>query len=186
MAIPDWAEIGIPDGYGPERLIYNPPSEMVIAELRSIGEGFSPNRIYIRHRDSLRYEPIKSFEPMVSYESAVTSSSQPTLFYMSNEVTKGERGYSGNWVGLYSFDLLKRTESLIAREGSLSLPMPYNRGWVSRLLGTTEDASELYLTLGMMVENTSPGFHMVNHQLARMVVETKSLHLVSQLKGTFF
>jgi hypothetical protein len=186
MAIPEWAEIGIPDGYGPERLIYNPPSEMVIAELRSVGEEFSPNRIYLRHKDSLRYEPIKNFEAMVSYESAVTSSSHPTLFYMSNEVTKREQGYSGDWVALYSFDLLKRTESLIAAKGSLSLPKPYNKGWVTQLIGATEDASQLYLTLGMVAENTSPGFHMVNHQLARMVVETRSLHLFSQLKGTFF
>jgi hypothetical protein len=38
MAIPEWEEIAIPEGYGPYRLLYNPPSETVIAELRSIGE----------------------------------------------------------------------------------------------------------------------------------------------------
>jgi hypothetical protein len=38
MGIPEWEEIAIPEGFGPYRLLYNPPSETVIAELRSIGE----------------------------------------------------------------------------------------------------------------------------------------------------
>ena len=36
MGIPEWKEIAIPEGFGPYRLLYNPPSETVIVELRSI------------------------------------------------------------------------------------------------------------------------------------------------------
>jgi hypothetical protein len=35
MDIPEWEEIAIPEGYGPYRLLYNPPSETVVTELRS-------------------------------------------------------------------------------------------------------------------------------------------------------
>lgn len=31
MGIPEWEEIAIPEGFGPHRLLYNPPSETVIA-----------------------------------------------------------------------------------------------------------------------------------------------------------
>jgi hypothetical protein len=79
MEIPEWEEIAIPEGFGPHRLLYNPPSETVIAELRSIGEQFFPNQLYIRKKDSPKYEPIKNFEQMVSSESAVTSLGRPLL-----------------------------------------------------------------------------------------------------------
>jgi len=88
MSIPAWKEIGIPEGYGPDRLLYNPPSESVIVELRSIGNEFSPNRTYIRKKEAPKYEPIKSFEPMVSCESVVTSSGRPVLFYVSYGFSK--------------------------------------------------------------------------------------------------
>jgi|HubBroStandDraft_1064217.scaffolds.fasta_scaffold96539_1 hypothetical protein len=58
MEIPEWEEIAIPEGFGPYRLLYNPPSETVIAELRSIGEQFLPNQLYIRKKDSPKYEPM--------------------------------------------------------------------------------------------------------------------------------
>jgi phage-related protein len=66
MGIPEWEEIAIPEGFGPYRLLYNPISETVIAELRSIEEQFSPNQIYVRHQDSPKYEPIRALQPQVT------------------------------------------------------------------------------------------------------------------------
>jgi hypothetical protein len=107
----EWKEIGIPEGYGPYRLLYNAPSETVIIELRSIGNEFSPNRIYMRKKDDPKYEPIKSIEPMDSCESAVTSSGRPMLFYLSDRITKRENHYVGDWLGLYCFDILNQSET---------------------------------------------------------------------------
>ena len=42
------------------------------------------------------------------------------------------------------------------------------------------------LTAGMMSPDTSDGFRMVNHQLARMDLPTGDIHKVSHLQGTFF
>jgi len=66
MGIPEWEEIAIPEGFGPYRLLYNPISETVIAELRSIEEQFSPNQIYVRHQDSPKCEPIRALQPQVT------------------------------------------------------------------------------------------------------------------------
>jgi hypothetical protein len=186
MEIPEWEEIAIPEGFGPYRLLYNPPSETVIAELRSIGEQFFPNQLYIRKKDSAQYEPIKNFEQMVSSESAVTSLERPLLFYLSNKLMKKDEGFNGDWEGLYSFDFQKRTHLKIADKDSLRFPSPYVEGWVISLVDVSADASELYLTVGMMRPDTSAGFRMVNHQLARMDLTTGNIHLVSHLKGTFF
>lgn len=186
MEIPEWEEIAIPEGFGPYRLLYNPPSETVIAELRSIGEQFLPNQLYIRKKDSPKYEPIKDLERMVSSESAVTSLGRPLLFYLSNKLTKRDEGFAGNWEGLYSFDLQKRRHLKIADKASLRLPSPYVEGWVSSLVDVSTDASELYVAVAMMSPDTSADFRMVNHQLARMDLSTGNIHLISQLKGTFF
>ena len=186
MGIPAWEEIEIPEGFGPYRLLYNPASETVIAELRSIGEQFFPNQLYMRKKDSLKYEPIKALEPMVSSESAVTALGRPLLFYLSNRLTKTEEGFSGDWEGLYAFDLQKRTHLKIADNDSLRFPSPYVEGWVTSLVDASADASELYLTLGLMSPDTSAGSRAVNHQLARMELPTGHIHLLSHLKGTFF
>jgi len=186
MGIPEWEEIAIPEGFGPYRLLYNPISETVIAELRSIGEQFSPNQIYVRKKDSPRYEPIKTLQPMVSSESAVTSLGRPLLFYLSNKLEKVDQGYTGDWQGLYSFDLQSRKHVKIADKDSLRFPTPYVEGWITSLVDASADANELYLTLGMMPPDRGAGFRMVNHQLARMDLTTGEIHPLSHLKGTFF
>lgn len=187
MGIPEWEEIAIPEGFGPYRLLYNPPSETVIIELRSIGEQFFPNQLYTRQKDALKYEPVKGLEPMVSSESPVTSLGRPLLFYLSNTLTKREdEGFNGDWEGLYSYDLQKRTHHKIVDKVSLRFPSPYVEGWVTSLVEVSADATELYLTVGMMPPDTSVGFRMVNHQLARMRLPTGDIQLISQLKGNFF
>jgi hypothetical protein len=186
VGIPECEEIAIPEGFGPYRLLYNPPSETVIAELRSIGEQFFPNQTYIRKKDSPKYEPIKTSEQMVSSESVVTSLERPLLFYLSNKLTKRDQGFSGDWEGLYSFDLQERTHVRIVHKGSLRLPSPNIEGWITNLVDVSADASELYFTVGMMCSDTSAGFRMVNHQLARMDLPTGNIRFVSHLKGTFF
>jgi hypothetical protein len=62
---------------------------------------------------------------------------------------------------------------------------PYVEGWGTVLRDVAADASELYLTVGMMSPDTAAEFHMVNHQLARMDLRTGNI-LISHLKGTFF
>ncbi len=186
MSIPEWEDMGIPEGYGPGQLLYNVPSETIIIELRPVGEEFSPNRIYTRHKDSPKYEPIKVFEPMESCESVVTSPGRPLLFYLSVKIAKLEDHWAGNWKGVYCFDMVDRTEAEILSEELLVLPPPYNRGWVSALISASEDGSTLIMNVAMTVESHTSGFHAVDYQLASMEVETKRLHLISHLKGCFF
>jgi hypothetical protein len=182
----EWGEIGIPKGYGPYRLLYNPPSGTVIAELRSIGEEFLPNKVLIRHKDSPKYGPIGPDQPMVSSESLVTALSHPTLFYLSHELRKQESTYAGRWLGLYSFDIENGTSVKLAGPGLLSLPSPYVEGWVTGIVDVSADAAELYLTMGMMEPSSSGGFRAVDHYLARMDVPTRGIHLVTRLRGVFF
>ena len=64
-------------------------------------------------------------------------------------MTKTDGGFSGDWEGLYSFDLRERTHLKIADKDSLRFPSPYVEGWVTSLVDVSADASELYLTVGM-------------------------------------
>ena len=82
----------------------------------SCGEQFSPNQLYIRQKDAPKYEPLDRLKPMGSSESPVISLGRPMLFYLSNRLKMEERGFSGDWEGLYSFDLQKRTHLKIAEQ----------------------------------------------------------------------
>jgi len=186
MSSAEWKEIGIPEGYEPHRLLYNAQSETIIIELRSISEEFSPNKIYIRTKNSSKYESLNSIRPLDSCESAVTSSGKPVLFYLSYRIKKLENGWGGDWLGLYSFNILNHSETEIVSKGSLLLPSPYNRGWVSTIVSASEDASTLVLTVGMTEESNSQRFCKGDHHLASLNLETNQLSLISKLKGTFF
>jgi hypothetical protein len=182
----EWGEIGIPKGYGPYRLLYNPPSGTVIAELRSIGEEFVPNKVLIRHKDSPRYELIGPDQPMVSSESVVTALSHPTLFYLSHKLTKQGSTYAGKWLGLYSFDIENGSSVKLAGPDLLSLPSPYVEGWITGIVDVSADAAELYVTMGMQEPASSGGFRTVDHFLVRMDVPTRGIRIVTALRGVFF
>jgi hypothetical protein len=186
MGMPEWEEIAIPDGFGPFRLLYNPPSDTVIAELRSIGDQFFPNQLYIRKKDSPKYEPITRSDRMVSSESVVTSLERPFLFYLSYGMTKSDAGLRGDWEGLYSFDLQERRHLKILDRNSLQLPSPYVEGWITGLVAVSAAARELYLTVGMLPPKTSTELRKVNHQLVRIDLPGCDIHLITELKGTFF
>jgi len=120
--IPEWTAVGIPDGYGPCKLLYNPPSGMVIVELRSTGEEFLPNQIYLRHKDEHTYRPVRDLQPMVSSESVATSLDSPRLFYISNKLVRREQHHAGEWDGLYQFDIQTGATVRLACQSSLLLP----------------------------------------------------------------
>lgn len=180
--IAEWNEIGIPEGYGPRRLLYNPASETLIAELQSVGEEFMPNKIYVRHKDEHAYEPLVPLLPAVSSESAVTSFARPLLFYISRRIVKRERDYAGQWEGLYSFDISGSTCTRLPDLDPLSLPRPYPEAWINDLVGVSPDAAELYFR----VSAVSPGSTSVDHHLARMDLRSGKVDFIAALKGAFF
>lgn len=192
MSIPEWEEIGIPNEYGPLRLLYNPPAETVIAELRSVGEEFLPNRIYTRHKDSAKYELLGEPDALISYESVATALARPLVFYNTFKLTNvsatsaGKREYAMDWDGLYSLELKKQTHSKIASKDALALPPPYSEGWVSSLVSVSDDGSELYLRVAVSGAEVSSGFRTVSYRLARMDLMTRMIDLISPLRGTFF
>jgi hypothetical protein len=186
MGIHEWEEIAIPDGFGPFRLLYKPPSDTVIAELRPIGDQFLANQLYIRKKDSPKDEPTTASDRTVSCESAVTSLERPLLFYLSNRMTKRDTGFSGDWEGLYAFDFQERTHRKIVDRDSFQLPSPYVEGWVTGLVAVSAAARQLYLTVGMLPPKTSTELRRVNHRLARMDSPACDMYLISDLRGTIF
>ena len=186
MGIPEWEEIAIPEGFGPHRLLYSPTSETVIAELRSTGEQFLPNQIFVRDKDAAKYQRVTDSDLMTSSESAVTALGSPLLFYLSNKLTKRDARFYGDFEGVYSHDLRKRMSTKFADKHSLQLPPPYVKGWVTGLLDVSAEGTELHLTVGMMGPEPSSGFRLVSYQLARMEVKTGRIELVCKLRGSFF
>jgi hypothetical protein len=122
---------------------------------------------------------------MVSSESAVTALGSPLLFYLSNKLTKRGERHFGDFEGLYSYDLGNRRSTKVVDKHSLRLPAPYTKGWVTGLVDVSGEATDFYLTIGMMPDMSS-GFSIVDYQLARMELKTGRIDLVSRLTGSFF
>ena len=183
MAHAEWKELGIPDGYGPFRLLYNPPTETVIAELRKLREDTGPHRrIYIRQREAQEYRQVGNPEPDLSCESVVTCSTQPILFFNAMRITRHERVFKGNWEAVYSFDLSSYALAVCLDRSNISLPSPFSDCWVSDLIGHSEAENALYLTIGLRGDRQQG----IRYSLARVELSTRVVQPISWLRAAFF
>ena len=101
------AELGIPEGYAPRRLLFNPPSETMILELQGLGDitNWRPTRLYLKHKNAAKYTQIGSPDETTSYESPVASPKQPLLGFNVTTWRKAESYVSGDWQELRVLDI---------------------------------------------------------------------------------
>jgi hypothetical protein len=184
--IPEWEEMGIPKGYGFAQLLFNPPTEILIAELcHGHAREFLPNRLFWRRKNEEGYKPLGEAKTNCSQESAVTAASKPVLFFNSLEIIQENSGRSGNWDALYTVDLETMTIASAASRRDLRLPAPYTDGWITDLLHSSDDGETLYLAIGMCELNGTTRQN-IAYYLAQFEIASKNLRTISRLRGSFF
>jgi Clp amino terminal domain, pathogenicity island component len=173
---------GVPAGYISQKLLYNPASETVIAELRAPGgANVLPTRLFIRRKDAEAYEQIGNPPEELSYESSVTCDKQPVVVFNSSRWDEAKT--RENWAGVYSFNLNTKELAVCISPETLRFPEPHGRMWILELVFLSDDARKLYVNVG--IEKAVSG-GVVDYYLASVDLTDQQLELVCPLKDIRF
>jgi len=189
MTFPEWNQLGVPDGFGPFRLLYNPPSEKVVIELRGIRKDNGPyHRIHVKHRDAEEYQPIQEPDPTTSQESAVISLTQPVLFFNAVKITPEPGGrFAGEWEAVYSFDLSSSVLQRCFERRTLPPPPSFSACRILDLISISEGGHALYATIALNDgEPQSMGRPLYKYCLGRIELSTQEITPISWLRAAFF
>ena len=185
---------GIPAGYAAQRLLYNTVSEALIVEMRSLNQRPS-GRLFVRRKDAEAYEQIGDPSEIVSYESPVTCEKHPIIVFNSKE--SSEEGHGRHWAGVYSYNLNTKELFLCIAKGSLVIPEPHLRSWITELISLSDDAETLYCNLAIEKEGRPKqgggalpygpgGGATIDHRLASVNLKNNKLELLFSLKDVRF
>lgn len=171
---------GLPAGYTSHKLLYNVTAETLILELhRSLSP--LPARLFMRHKNAEAYEQIGSPGDDLSYESPAVCEGRPLVVFNS---LKWNKTRTGEWKGVYSFDLLTKKLVLCISPEKLRLSEPHGRLWIKELVSLSEDGRTLYAKIAF--EKVVSGSGAVHHYLARIGLEDQEVALLSQLLDASF
>jgi hypothetical protein len=171
---------GIPVGYSWERILYNPASETIIAEMSCVADRPLPplGRLFMRHKDADGYEQIGNPADDVSYGTPVTCEKQPIVIFNTVKWDKVRGG--GTPDGVYAFNLRTRELAVCVAKDSLAIPETHLRSWISALISLSDDGRTLFVNVG--IEKAVPNGAIVHYYLASLDLEHKTLELLSLLK----
>lgn len=125
---------GIPVGSSWQQLLYNPASETIIVEMKSVADRPVPplGRLFMRPRHADAYEQIGNPADHVSYQNPVTCETQPIVVF--NSIKWDEVSGGGNPDGVYAFNLHTKELTVCVAKDTLTIPEPPMRFWISTLI----------------------------------------------------
>lgn len=175
---------GIPTGSSWQQLLYNPASETVVAEMRSVADRPLPpmGRLFMRPTHSDAYEQIGNPADDVSYQTPVTCEKEPIVVFNSIKWDKAKGG--GNPDGVYVFNLRTKDLSVCVGKDELTIPDPHLRSWVQALISLSDDGQTLYANVG--IEKAVPNGAVVHYYLAKVELANKKPKLLCHLKDIRF
>jgi len=175
---------GIPVGSSWQQLLYNPASETIIVEMKSVADRPLPplGRLFMRPRHADAYEQIGNPADDVSYQTPVTCEREPIVVFNTIKWDKVKGG--GNPGGVYAFNLRTKDLSVCFSEDELTIPDPHLRSWVQALISLSEDGRTLHANIG--IEKAVPNGAVVHYHLARLGLADKKLELLCHLKDIRF
>ncbi len=176
--------IGIPPDFHPLRTVYNPIAGAVVASVEHHSADRFERRLFFRHTSERAYRSVGSPPPDVHYEDLVTSSTQATIYYTVQSITKSERPgeFGGEWQSVDSFDLKKQTAQSVISRGAIQLPEHYAHGWVSCLHGVATDDAALYCSCAFQGAEKSK----VHYWLCSVTPHAQVVTLLSRLEAVWF
>ena len=146
-------DMGIPQGYGFKQLLFCPSANKLVVHAESVRH-WRPERLYIRHLSSDRYELVDSPADMISQEHPVVSNSKPLLAYNAllnkfdvNE--EGEERHYGEWESLNIVNLAAPSELRRLAPNTIRFPEGVDDGWISSILSFNDAATSLNVIAGI-------------------------------------
>lgn len=174
-------EVGIKGETGYLGTFFNNASKKIIVYCnRTLNEKYAIKSFYFRDISDTYYKKLITGAEFETYEDPVTDPKYPFLFF---NVLQHQPDHAGiSWKSVSRVDLFSTEVSVLVQESSLVLPAPYSRGWVSNLLGISDDCKTLYCKLGL----EHPEDVVIEYWLSEIEVETCRIELLTQLKGIWW
>ncbi len=175
--------MGLPESCAFHSLLYNPLTNMLVAELGPLSSPLRVHRLFARQTDETVYREIGNPEDDISWVHPATSRVNPFLVFVSMQLQVGTDGaVGGNWNALHRVNLKDFTIQDIAKRGELTLPKPYNEGWVSNIVGLWDDGSGIDAVLGLQ----RPEKGRMDYFLSKLDFAMKTVEPISKLAGVFY
>ena len=178
--------IGIPTDFSPCQLLYIPASDTLIAEAYRRSTPANEHRLFARRRSEARYTLIGAPEDGIHYKQAVAL---PHLecAYFSVWSTRhfSYDGVGGDWDSIQRLHLSDYRIEQVAADGELVVAAPYNRSWVSDLLGVTHDGGSLICICGLQ-RPTGEKASQVDYFLCYLDLASRNVTQLTKLEGTWF
>lgn len=178
--------IGIPPDCSKCQLLYVPAADTLIVEVYRRATPAREHRLFARRRTDQRYTLIGLPEDGIHYQQPI---SRPDLDYVYFSVWSTRHfsyeGVGSDWDSIQRLHLADfRMEQVIA-DGELVIPSPYDRAWVSELVGISPDGASLICICGLQ-RPTGERASNVDYFLCYLNLSTKQINALTQLKGTWF
>lgn len=145
-----WNDAGIDNADSFNKLLYNGPSEAIVAELTRKIEDFPFGVLHVRGINEETYQSLADeSESGTSFNYPVTSSTDPYLFVLAMKAVKhGEKYVGYDNIGVRKIDLRTGETILSLHDNDMSPDPPYTRIWISTIIGH-KSADVLYCSIGM-------------------------------------
>lgn len=175
---------GIPVGSSWQQLLYNPASETIVVEMKSVADRPIPTlgRLFMRSRHADAYEQIGAPPDDVSYQTPVTCESEPIVVFNSIKWNKVNGG--GTSDGVYVFNLRTKDLSICVARDTLAISEPHVRSWIHSLISLSDDGQTLRANVA--IEKAVPKGAVVHYYLASLGLGDKKLELLCHLKDVRF
>jgi hypothetical protein len=174
MGNKSFQEMGIPPGYGFKQLLFSPATGVLIVQAQSAGKNWRPERLYFRHIESDKYNPIGQPTDLISQDCPFVHPSKPLLVYNSLKHSfsvdvQGEERHSADWHSLNLFNVESGVEIESINRETLTLPSGIVRGWISTLIGFSD--SGLFVQAGLSKEGSRMDYVVAELDLSRHVLK---------------
>jgi hypothetical protein len=187
-----WDTDGIEGEHRFEKLLYNEPADVLIAQFeRMVSAGRYPVRtIYMKRSPEPRYTKVFGIDDLSSAFHIVASSKKPVAFF-DVHVASVDRwpadtpGMGFDWSHIARIDLL--TGSVTTVVDAAAFRERHDGAWVSDLLSADEDGQTLLCRVGMgrRLPDGSPTGG-VGYSLCRLILATSDIQVIAPLRHVFF
>jgi hypothetical protein len=182
-----WSEksfeaVGLPRGHAFPTVAYHQATRTIFAHTEPLRPALPTKRLSFRRVADKQYQPIGEFPADISVESFVLSPSQPFLYYSTNRWKHEGDGASGDWEGLYRFDIGAHRSEQLAQRGKLHPPSGYQGAWLSGLLSINDDGKALFCKAALETGKLDPE---VEYWIAKLELPSLKLQAISQLQAIF-
>jgi hypothetical protein len=165
---------GIPPRFCSKDLLYNPPSDTLIAHLFSQDPSDRQMlRVFARPANQAFYKQIGDWPSDITCMEVITSEGSPLLYFTTFRL--------GDFDALWQATLPHLVVTRIATGEELYLQVQHKRAWISKLISTVPNGKDLFCVVAVQLESGR-----VHYWLSRLTMETRFITLISELMGVFF